>query len=142
MSQLRVLSRHISATITLAVVLALLFGVAASGTAAASAPDPAFRNDPSASAGLFACFKRHMTQRVDLANADRAQDGHKNAKHPCPSCCLAAHGAVAVLPSRVATPASPRVSPSPLYRLSLTAHEPEGAGTRAAHGARAPPSLV
>lgn len=141
MSQLRAICRRMSAAIKLVVVLALLLGVSASG-AAAAAPDPGFTKDQPQSAGLFACFKRHMTQHADAAGAEKAREGHKNLKHPCPSCCLAAHGVFAVLPSRVATPAAPRRAPSPLYPLSRTAHEPEGIGTRAAHGARAPPSAV
>jgi hypothetical protein len=129
------------AAIAVVVACALMFSVSAAGAAVASETDFTLKNNGSASGGLFACFKRHMTQRAAAASADKAQDGQKSAKHHCP-CCLAAHQAAAVLPSRVATPAVLRVAPSPLYRLTFTACEPEGVRSRAAHGARAPPFAI
>jgi hypothetical protein len=120
---------------------ALMVSVAASGAAAASATDIVFRNDDAAGVGLFACFKRHMTQHADAADAGKASEGQKSAKHHCP-CCLAAHTAAAVLPERLSTPTAPSYARPAAFRLSFTAHEPESAGARAAHGARAPPSLI
>jgi hypothetical protein len=138
MSQSVGISSRIRAAIAMMVVWALMFSVSASGAATAAATDFVFKNNNSASVGLFACFKRHMTQRVDAASADKAQDEQKGASHHCP-CCLAAHTAAAVLPARLATPAPPRAAPSHICRLAYTAHEPDGVGSRAAHGARAPP---
>ncbi|MGJ0507538.1 MAG: hypothetical protein ACR652_10440 [Methylocystis sp.] len=138
MSQSRDISLRIRAAIALVVAWALMFSVAASGAAAASATDIVFKNNGAQSVGLFACFKRHMTQRADAASLDKAPEGQKSARHHCP-CCLAAHTAAAVLPARLATPAAPPSAPSHIYCLSFTAHEPEGVGLRAAHGARAPP---
>ena len=141
MSQSVDISSRIRAAIAIMVVWALMFGVSASGAATASATDFVFKNNDPASVGLFACFKRHMTQRADPASAGKAQDGQKSAKHHCP-CCLAAHTAAAVLPARLASFAAPRAAPTRICRLAQTTHEPKGAGSRVAHGARAPPSLI
>lgn len=141
MSQSRHISRALRAAVAIVVACALMFSVSAAGAAVASETEITVKTDGSASVGLFACFKRHMTQRADGASADRTQDGQKSAKPHCP-CCLAAHTAAAVLPARLATPAAPRAAPSPIYRLWSTAHAPEGAGSRAAHGARAPPFAI
>lgn len=142
MSQWRHISGRIRAAIAVVAMWSLMFGVSAAGAAAASAADPVFRNNGAASGGLFACFKRHMTQRAEAAGAEKAPEGQGSARHHCP-CCLAAHAAAAVLPERLATPARPpRAAPSQIRRLSFTAHEPESVGFRAAHGARAPPTLI
>jgi hypothetical protein len=141
MSQSRHISRALRAAIAILVAWALMFSVSAAGAAVASETEVSIKNNGSTSLGLFACFKRHMTQRADGASADKAQDDQKSAKPHCP-CCLAAHTAAAVLPTRLATPAAPRAAPLPIYRLSFTAHAPEGAGSRAAHGARAPPFSI
>lgn len=138
MSQSRDISRLLRAAIVIVAAWALMVSVAASGAAAASASDVVFRNDGATGVGLFACFKRHMTQRADAAEAGKAPEGQKSAKHHCP-CCLAAQSAAAVLPERLSAPAAPSHARPSVFRLSFTAHEPESVGARAAHGARAPP---
>jgi hypothetical protein len=138
MSHSRDITRALRAALAIVVACALMFSVSAAGAAVASETDFTIKNNGSASVGLFACFKRHMTQRADAASADKAQDGQKNAKHHCP-CCLAAHQSAAVLPDRAAPPALLRAAPSPLYQRAFMAREPEGVRSRAAHGARAPP---
>lgn len=137
MSQLRHISRRIRAAIAVIAVVALAFSISASGATAVQASDIAFKNDNSASVGLFACFKRHMTQRADTVG-DKAPERQGAIKHLCP-CCLAAHAAAAVLPSRLATPAAPLRAPTRLYLLAATAHEPESVAFHSSHGARAPP---
>lgn len=137
MSQLRHISRRIRAAIAVIAVWALALSVSASGAAAANASDIVFKNNSAASGGLFACFKRHMTQRAD-AVSDKSSERQDPAKHHCP-CCLAAHAAAAVLPSRIATPSAPLRAPTRLYLLAATAHAPENVAFHSAHGARAPP---
>ncbi|MEK4032695.1 DUF2946 family protein [Methylocystis sp. IM3] len=137
MSQLRHISRSVRAVIAIIAAFALMFSVSASGAAAADATDIVLKNNSSASAGLFACFKRHMTQRAD-SGAEKTTQEQGPAKHHCP-CCLAAHSAAAVLPPRLATPAAPLRAPIRFCLLAATAHEPESVAFHAAHGARAPP---
>ncbi len=137
MSQLRHISRSIRAVIAIAAAWALMFSISASGAGAAAATDIVFKNNSSANVGLFACFKRHMTQRGDPVG-EKTSPGQGAAKHHCP-CCLAAHTAAAVLPQRLATPAAPLRAPIPICVLTATAHEPESLAFHSAHGARAPP---
>ncbi len=138
MSQLRHISRSIRVVIAIITCWALMFSVAASGAAAANAADIVFKNNDNApSVGLFACFKRHMTQRAD-SGAEKATQERGPAKHHCP-CCLAAHSAAAVLPQRLATPTAPARVSTPVNLLAPTAHEPESVAFHSAHGARAPP---
>jgi hypothetical protein len=119
-----------------------MFSVAASGAAASSATDVVFKNNNyPVGVGLFACFKRHVTQRAD-AGADKAPESHHAGKHHCP-CCLAASMAAAVLPERLVAPVSgPLVREGPVSYLSLAAFTPESCSPASINGARAPPSLL
>ncbi|WP_363350251.1 DUF2946 family protein [Methylocystis echinoides] len=137
MSQLRHISRRIRAVIAVIAVWGLMFSVSASGAAAANATDLIFKNNAAAHGGLFACFKRHMTQRADSIG-EKARHGQDSTKHQCP-CCLAAHSAAAVLPHRLATPVAPNRAPTRIQLLAATAYEPESVAFHSAHGARAPP---
>ena len=138
MSQLRDIGDRLRATIAIIAVWALMFSVSASGAAAVES-GVSFQN--SASGGLFACFKQHMTQRAD-AVGEKAPDSQHAGKHHCPM-CLAAHTATAVLPDRISSPSEflqasvSRVSPP-----AQATREPEGLALRSAHGARAPPSSI
>lgn len=139
MSQLRDIAGKFRAAIAIVAVWALMFSVSASGAAAAVASDTSFQN--AAPGGLFACFKRHMTQRADAAS-EKAPDGQRSGMHHCPM-CLAAHAAAAVLPDRLSSPADLLlVRPSRIAPPAQAAREPEGLAMRSAHGARAPPSLI
>ncbi len=138
MSQLRPISSGIRAAIAVVVVWALMFGVATSGAAAASAADVSLRNGPNGGAGLFACFKRHMTQRVDVAD-EKSSDRQPVSKRHCPDCCLAAQAVAAVLPERLSTIARPSQAPQPVAYLDATSREPESFSSRTVNGARAPP---
>jgi hypothetical protein len=140
MSQLRDIADKLRAALGVVVVWALMFGVSASGAAAADASDLAFRNAPQ-TGGLFACFKRHMTQRADAAD-EKAPDSRHAGKHRCPL-CLAAHTAAAVLPDRLSSTAELlRRPPSRIAPPATAAREPESLALRSAHGARAPPFLA
>jgi hypothetical protein len=141
MSQLRDISGKLRAAIAIVVVFALAFG--ASATGAASATDVALKSKSSVSGGLFACFKRHVTQRTDTpieaASAKPAPEGDHAGKHHCP-CCLAASSATAVLPARAPAAAARRPTPEPVFYAELTVGAPKAASSRCAHGARAPPA--
>jgi hypothetical protein len=141
MSQLRDIASNLRGALAVVVVWALMFGVSASGATADDASDLAFRNAPQPG-GLFACFKRHMTQRADAAN-EKAPDSRHSGKHHCPL-CLAAHTAAAVLPVRLSSPAEMLRAPPPLRIAppATAAREPESLAQRSAHGARAPPFLI
>lgn len=140
MSHLRAISSRIRATIAVLAVWAMVFGMASSGAAAANATDLVYKNN-AFSGGLFACFKRHMTQHGDFAN-EKAPDHNSSKGHHCP-CCLAAHAAAALLPERVpaiARPASPAWAPISYRAVSNRA--PENFLSQTANGARAPPLTV
>jgi hypothetical protein len=139
MSQLRDIGGKLRAAIAIVAVWSLMFSVSASGAAAAAASDTSFKNAPSG--GLFACFKRHMTQRAD-SGGEKAPDGQNAGKHHCPL-CLAAHTAAAVIPDRLSAPAELlRTPPSRIAPPVQSAREPEGLSLRSAHGARAPPFSI
>jgi hypothetical protein len=135
MSQLRAISSGIRSAIAVVAVWGLMLGVAASGAAAANAANPS--SETSASGGLFACFKRHMTHQTDVAGEKTPE--RQSKKHHCPDCCLAAHAAAAVLPARLATIARPSQAPQPIAYLAATSREPESFSSRTVNGARAPP---
>jgi hypothetical protein len=138
MSQLDDILRRLRAAIAIVVMWALMFGVSAAGAAAADANDFVLKNNDARSVGLFACFKRHMTQRGDAAGerSDQRQDA---AKHHCP-CCLAAHSAAAVLPTRLGASAPPPLAPVRVAPFAATTHRPPGVAFHYANGARAPPA--
>ncbi len=141
MSQFRNIGGGMREAIVVFVVWALMFGVSISGAASASAEDAAFRNGAPAGVGLFACFKRHVTQRADAAT-EKAPEGHSsNYHHHCP-CCLAATATAAVLPERAAALALRAPSPITISFVVEATREPGVAQSRSAHGARAPPSLI
>lgn len=139
MSQFCDIGVKLRAAIAVVTVWALMFGVSASGAAAAVASDTSFRQE--ASSGLFACFKRHMTQRADAAN-EKAPEGQGAVQHHCPL-CLAAHTAAAVLPDRLSSPTERSLSPpSRIAPPAFATRVPEGLSLRSAHGARAPPFSI
>jgi hypothetical protein len=125
------------AAVAVVAVVTVLFSVSASGADAANASGIVARSH-SATGGLFACFKHRVTQRGDTVG-DKAPDSQHGAAHHCP-CCLAAHGATAVLPTRLSTFAPPLPTPSWIAYLPATAHEPDSVASRAANWARAPPA--
>jgi hypothetical protein len=139
MSHMRHISISMRAALAVFAVWMLAFSAVTSGAAAASAANLSYTSNAPASVGLFACFKRHMTQRADAAD-EKAPAGHSSKGHHCPDCCLAAQAVAAVLPARVATIAKPLPAESyAVSYLAATSRDPEGAPTRAANGARAPP---
>lgn len=137
MSQLRDLGGKLRAAIAIAAVWALIFSLSASSAIASNPPDVAYKSGPQASAGLFACFKRHMTQRADIAR-DKAPQSDHAGKHRCP-CCLAAGAAAAVLPARVATDTARIPLEKPVFYAAIRCDAQESDSSRSAHGARAPP---
>jgi hypothetical protein len=140
MSQLRDIGVKLRAAIAIVAVWALMFSVSASGAAAADASDLSFRNQAPAG-GLFACFKRHMTQRADAAG-EKSSDSRHGGKHHCPL-CLAAHTAAAVVPDRLSAPAERLLAPPLRVTPPATAaREPKSLALRSAHGARAPPFSI
>jgi len=138
MSQLRDMGGKLRAAIAIVAVWALMFGVSVTTAATASAADVVARSDGAVSAGLFACFKRHMTQRADAASEKAPQTNHAG-KHHCP-CCLAASAAVAVLPARVAAGPAHFAAPKPVFYLASVGVAATNDSSRSAHGARAPPA--
>lgn len=139
MSQLRDIGVKLRAAIAIVAVWALMFSVSASGAASAAASDTSLRDAPNN--GLFACFKRHMTQRADAAG-EKAPDSQNSGKHHCPL-CLAAHTAAAVLPDRLSAPAERlQAPPSRIAPPARSASDPESLSLRSAHGARAPPASI
>jgi hypothetical protein len=139
MSQLDDILRRLRAAIAIVVMWALMFGVSAAGAAAADANDAVLKNNDSGSVGLFACFKRHMTQRGDAAG-EKSDQKHDAAKHRCP-CCLAAHwAAAAVLPARLGAAAPLPPVPVRVAPFAATTHRPPGVAFHYANGARAPPA--
>jgi hypothetical protein len=137
MSHWRDIGGKIRAAIAIVAVWALMFNVAASNAAAGPA-DLVFKNNAQASAGLFACFKRHVTQRADAAGGKAPGSNHAG-KHRCP-CCLAASAAAAVLPERVAAGGGRIPVPKPVHYFVVGAAAPKNNSSRYAHGARAPPT--
>ncbi|PPD42659.1 MAG: hypothetical protein CTY15_11910 [Methylocystis sp.] len=138
MSQLGDIAVRLRAAISIVLVWALMFGVSVSAAAAAIADDAVLKNNNPSGIGLFACFKRHMTQRVDVA-ADKTHDGQSSGKrHHCP-CCLAATNAPAVLPDRIDAAAHPAPAPIRIGFVAETEIVTRRAQTGAANGARAPP---
>jgi len=141
MSQLRDISVKLRAAIAIVAVWSLMFSVSASCAVAADASDVILKNGAATSGGLFACFKRHMTQRAEAAN-EKAPAGQSSGKHHCPL-CLAAHTAPAVLAARLSSPAIRLAAPSSrVAPPALTTRAPESLALRSAHGARAPPLLI
>ncbi len=136
MSQRRETGGVWRAAVAVVAVVTLLFSVSASGADAANATEIVARSH--SATGLFACFKHRVTQRGDTVG-DKAPDSQHGAAHHCP-CCLAAHGATAVLPTRLSTFAPPLPTPSWIAYLPATAHEPDSVASRAANWARAPPA--
>jgi Protein of unknown function (DUF2946) len=136
MSQLRDIGVSLRAAFAVVAVWALMFSMSASSAAAVGASD-AGASVQVQNGGLFACFKRHMTQRADATG--KAPDGRHAGRHHCPH-CLAAHTAAAVLPDRLSTPAELlRAPPQRVAPPATTARQPESVALRSAHGARAPP---
>ncbi|MGJ0393201.1 MAG: DUF2946 family protein [Methylocystis sp.] len=138
MPQLRNIGQRLRAAIAIVAVWALMFGVSASGAAAASASDTVFTTNNN-SVGLFACFKRHVTQRADAT--DKAPASNHAGKHLCP-CCLAASMAAAVLPERLAPIAGPSRAREPVSYYSATRPAPDNGLSPSINGARAPPSAA
>ncbi|WP_457798750.1 DUF2946 family protein [Methylocystis sp. S23] len=138
MSQLRDIGLKIRAAIAIVAVWALMFGVSVTGAATASATDVALKRNSAVSGGLFACFKRHLTQRADADAGDKAPAEKHGGKHHCP-CCLAASAGAALLPERIATGAGPVPSPKPVFYCVASGDALENVSSRSAHGARAPP---
>jgi hypothetical protein len=140
MSQLQNLSVKLRAAIAIVAVFALAFS--ASATGAASATDIVLKNKSFVSGGLFACFKRHVTQRAeapDAASEKAAPEGNHAGKHHCP-CCLVASSAAAVLPARMPAAAALTPAREPVFYAELTVGAPKTPSSRCAHGARAPPA--
>lgn len=140
MSHMRDIGERIRVAIVIAAVWALMFGVSASGAAAASAADIILKNNDKAGVGLFACFKRHMTQRADAAS-DKAPGTDHAGKHLCP-CCLAASVAAAVLPERLAPVLRPLQAQTPVSYCLVAPSAPDGYSSPSINGARAPPSVI
>jgi hypothetical protein len=141
MSHMRDIGQRIRSAIAIVAVWALMFSVAASGAAAASATDVAFRNsNNTAGVGLFACFKRHVTQRADAAT-DKTPASNHASKHLCP-CCLAAGMAAAVLPERLALEAGFSTAPKPVSYPSSASLVRDCGLSPFINGARAQPSIV
>jgi hypothetical protein len=134
------LGDKLRAAIAVAAVWALMFSMSVSGAAAANATDVVFNNDHPAGVGLFACFKRHMTQRGDVGS-EKAPGSNNAGKHHCP-CCLAAAAAAAVLPERIAAAADRLRVARPVSYFAATGNAPKSAPCRSANGARAPPALI
>lgn len=140
MSHMRDIGERIRVAIVIAAVWALMFGVSASGAAVAGATDTVLKNNDKTAVGLFACFKRHMTQRADAAS-DKAPGTDYAGKHHCP-CCLAASMAAAVLPERLAPVTRPLQAQRPVsYSVAVTFAR-DGCSSPSINGARAPPSIV
>jgi hypothetical protein len=138
MSQMGDIAVRIRAAISIVVVWALMFSFSVSAAAAANADGPVLKDKNPVGIGFFACFKRHMTQRADVA-VDKVHEGNSSGKrHQCP-CCLAATSAPAVLPDRVDAAAQPAPSPIRIAFVAETTIATRGAQTGAANGARAPP---
>ncbi len=140
MSHLRDIGERIRVAIVIAAVWALMFGVSASGAAAASATDIILKNNDKVGVGLFACFKRHMTQHADAAS-DKAPATDYAGKHHCP-CCLAATMAAAVLPERLAPVMRPLQAERPVSYSVAATFARDGCSSPSINGARAPPSIV
>jgi len=117
---------------------ALMFSVMTSGAAAASSDTFVLKNNGAASVGLFACFKRHMTQHAATTD-EKAPEKRSAGNRHCPECCLVALGGAAVLPERIAKVARPVPTPAPAFDLATTYDEPKSAHSGAVNGARAPP---
>lgn len=139
MPQLRDIGVKIRAAIAIVAVWALTFGAAMSGGAAASATDTVVRN--SGPGGLFACFKRHVTQH-EPSQPDaggKSSPGGAAGQHHCP-CCLAAGAAAAVLPARIPALAEPRPEPRRAPRVVSASPALARAPPPSINGARAPPA--
>ncbi len=139
MPQCRNIGERLRAAIAIVAVWALMFSVSASGAAAASAAETVFANNNNP-VGLFACFKRHVTQRADAAT-DKAPASNHAGKHLCP-CCLAASMAAAVLPERPAPIAGPLLAHQPASYQPAAWVAPDSGVTSSINGARAPPSVA
>lgn len=140
MSHMQDIGERIRVAIVIAAVWALMFGVSASGAAAAGASDIILKNNDKAGVGLFACFKRHMTQHADAAS-DKAPGTDNAGKHHCP-CCLAATMAAAVLPERLAPVSRPLRAQTPVSYCVIATFAPDGYSSPSINGARAPPSVI
>lgn len=141
MSQLRLIGVRIRVAIAIVTVWALMFGASMTGVATANAADVVLKSNSAASGGLFACFKRHMTQRADATGDKASPEGDHAGKHHCP-CCLAAASVAAVLPSRVAAGIASFPAPRPIFYVVESSDAREHLSSRSAHGARAPPALA
>ncbi|WP_442755173.1 DUF2946 family protein [Methylocystis sp. JAN1] len=140
MSQLRNIGLKLRPAIAIVAVWALMFSVAMSSAATVSATDVVAKSNGAVSGGLFACFKRHMTQRADAASDKAAPEGNPTSgKHHCP-CCLAAASVAAVLPARAAAGAAAFPAPKPVFYVVENSDAPKNVSSRSAHGARAPPA--
>ncbi|MBL1255755.1 MULTISPECIES: DUF2946 family protein [unclassified Methylocystis] len=137
---MRDIGERIRVAIVIAAVWALMFGVSASGAAVAGATDTVLKNNDKTAVGLFACFKRHMTQRADAAS-DKAPGTDYAGKHHCP-CCLAASMAAAVLPERLAPVTRPLQAQRPVSYSVAATFARDGCSSPSINGARAPPSIV
>lgn len=141
MSQLRLIGVRLRVAIAIVTVWALTFGASMTGATTATATDAVLKSESAASGGLFACFKRHMTQRADATGDRAAPEGGHAGKHRCP-CCLAAASAAAVLPARIAAGIASFPAPRPVFYIVENSDAPENLSSRSAHGARAPPALA
>jgi hypothetical protein len=141
MSHMRDIGQRIRATIAIVAVWALMFSVTASGASAVGAADIVFKNNNNpAGVGLFACFKRHVTQRAD-STTDKSPAGDHAGKHLCP-CCLAASVAPAVLPERLALATDATLAPETISYPSAATSARDGGLSPFINGARAPPSVI
>jgi hypothetical protein len=140
MSHFGRISVRLRAAIAIVAIWALTFAAAASGAATANATDVVFKSDATAGMGLFACFKRHMTQRADV-QTEKAPQTNPVGKAHC-SCCLAASAAAAVLPPRVPALTRAAPAPRPVFYCALAPDAPKNSSSRSINGARAPPASL
>jgi hypothetical protein len=141
MSQLRLIGVRIRVAIAIVTVWASMFGASMSSVATANATDAVLKSGGAANGGLFACFKRHMTQRADATSDKTSPEGDHAGKHHCPF-CLAAASVPAVLPSRVAAGVASFPAPRQVFYVVENSDAREHLSSRSAHGARAPPALA
>lgn len=138
MSQLRNMGVNMRAAIAFVAAWALMFSVATTGAVAASANDIVLKNSGAARVGLFACFKRHMTQGA-AAEDEKTSEKQGSRSHHCP-CCLAAHAAAAVLPDRTDVGIRSTAPPARFNHVVVPSRAPASVALRAVNGARAPPA--
>lgn len=139
MSQLRLIGVRMRMAIAIVTVWALAFGASMTGAATANEADLVLKSGGAPVGGLFACFKRHMTQRAGATSDRAAPQDDGVGKHHCP-CCLAAASVAAVLPSRMAAGPATFPAPKPVFYSVENSDAPKNVSSRSANGARAPPA--